>query len=91
MKWGGFIVNGHPYQFFSKERAFINHLLNLGITRRGSFWNSFQSDKGGRRMGVAKRKGGVWWNFSNFRESLRAGREKVDKVVITTTADHSSG
>ena len=77
MKWGGFIVNGRPYQFFSKERAFVNCLLKLGngITRRGGFWNSFQSNKGGseRRMGAAKRKGGIWWNFSDkdFRENLR--------------------
>ena len=87
MKRGGFIVNGRPYQFFSK-RAFVNRLLNLGTTRRG-FWNSFQSsNKGGRRMGAAKRKGGVWWNFSDkdFRENLRrARRKKVDKVVITTS------
>ena len=90
MKWGGFIGNGHLYQFLSKERTFINHLLNLGTTRRDGFWNSFQSsNKGGRRTGAAKRKGGVWWNFSNkdFRENLRrAGqKKKVDKVVITTS------
>ena len=73
MKLGGFIVNGCPYQFFSKECTFINYLLNLGTTRRGGFWNSFQSDKGGRKTGAAKRKGGVWWNFSDkgFRENLR--------------------
>ena len=65
MKRGGFIVNGHPYQFFSKEHTFINHFLNLGTTRRGGFWDS--SNKGGRRMGAAQRKG--------FRENLRrAGR-----------------
>ena len=71
MKQGGFIVNGRPYQFFSKERAFVNCLLNLGTTRRGGFWNS--SNKGGRRTEAAKRKGGVWWNFSDkdFRENLR--------------------
>ena len=76
MKRGGFIVNGHPYQFFSKERAFVNCLLKLGngITRRGGFWNSFQSNKGGseRRTG-AKKKGGVWWNFSD-KENLRGYR-----------------
>ena len=74
MKQGGFIVNGRPYQFFSKERTFVNRLLNLGTTRRGGFWNS--SNKGGRG---AKRKGGVWWNFSDkdFRENLRrAGQKK---------------
>ena len=73
MKRGGFIVNGRLYQFFSKERAFINCLLNLGITRRGGFWNFFQSDKSGGRTGAAKRKGGIWWNFSDkdFRENLR--------------------
>ena len=84
MKWGGFIVNSRLYQFFSKEHAFINHLLKgNGITRRGGFWNSFQSNKGGRRTGAAKRKGGVWWNLSNkdFRENLRgynrgSGRKK---------------
>ena len=72
MKRGGFIVNSRPYQFFSKECAFVNRLLNLGTTRRGGFWNS--SNKGGRRRtGAAKRKGGVWWNFSDkdFRENLR--------------------
>ena len=76
MKPGGFIVNDRPYQFFSKECAFINHLLKgNGITRRRGFWNPFQSNKGGseRRRGAAKRKGGVWWNFSDkdFRENLR--------------------
>ena len=67
MKRGGFIVNGRPYQFFSKEHTILNHFLKgNGITRRGGFWNSFQSsNKGGRRMGTAKRKGSVWWNFSD--------------------------
>ena len=57
MKLGGFTVNGRPYQFFSKERAILNRLLKgNGITRRGGVWNFFQSsNKGGRRMGKAKR------------------------------------
>ena len=57
MKCGGFIVNGRPYQFFSKEQAILNRLLKgNGITRRGGVWNSFQSsNKGGRRTGTAKR------------------------------------
>ena len=76
MKRGGFIVNGRPYQFFSKEHAILNHLLKgNGITRRGGVWNSFQSNKGGSegRTRAAKRKGGIWWNFSDkdFRENLR--------------------
>ena len=92
MKRGGFIINGRLYQFFSKERANLNRLLKgNGIARRGGVWNSFQSssNKGGRRMGAAKRKGGgIWWNFADkdFRENLRrAGRKKVDKVVLTTS------
>ena len=58
MKRGGFIiVNGRLYQFFSKERAFVNRLLKgNGITRRGGVWSSFQSsNKGSRRTGTAKR------------------------------------
>ena len=57
MKQGGFIVNDQPYQFFSKECTILNHLLKgNGITRRGGVCNSFQSsNKGGRRMGTAKR------------------------------------
>ena len=47
MKWGGFIVNSHPYQFFLKEREILNRLLK---GRRGGVWSSFQSsNKGGRR------------------------------------------
>ena len=67
MKRGGFIVNGHLYQFFSKERAILNRLLKgNGITRRGGVWNSFQSsNKGGRRTGTAKGTAEVlgekWW------------------------------
>ena len=57
MKWGGFIVNGCLYQFFSREHTILNRLLKgNGITRRGGVWNSFQSsNKGGRRTGTAKR------------------------------------
>ena len=49
MKWGGFIVNGHLYKFFSKERAILNRLLK---GRRGGVWSSFQSsNKSSRRTG----------------------------------------
>ena len=74
MKWGGFIVNGRPYQFFSKERAILNRLLKgNGITRRGGVWSSFQSsNKGGIRTGTAKRYGRGSW------------RKK--KVIVITTS-----
>ena len=65
MKRGGFIVNGRPYQFFSREHAILNRLLKgNGITRRGGVWNSFQSsNKGGRTAkrysrGSWRKKGG---------------------------------
>ena len=38
MKQGGFIVNGRPYQFFSRERVILNCLFKgNSITRRGVF------------------------------------------------------
>ena len=56
MKWGGFIVNGRPYQFFSKEHTFVNRLLegNGGITRRGGVWNFLQSNNEGNLWRINK-------------------------------------
>ena len=63
MKWGGFIVNGRLYQFFSRERAILNRLLKgNGITRRGGLWNSFQSVEGREQQkGTAEVLGEKRW------------------------------
>ena len=60
MKWGGFIVNSRPYQFFSKERAFINRLLKgNGITRRRGFGILFNLTKVVVKEGWEQQKGKV--------------------------------
>ena len=76
MKQGGFIVNGRPYQFFSKERAILNRLLKgNGITRRGGVWSSFQSsNKGGRRTRTAKSTAEVLGGKKRWSSSQQVGK-----------------
>ena len=83
MKWGGFIVNGRPYQFFSKEWAILNRLLkDNGIARRGGVWSSFQSsNKGGRRTGTAKRYSRGSWQKKRSSSSQQVGKNMYPDVV----------
>ena len=105
MKQGGFIVNGRPYQFFSREHAILNRILKgNGITRRGGVWNSFQSsNKGGRTAkrysrGSWRKKGGrhhnKWVKYVPKRRKNPGERVKATTICLViyhTIFDYSDG